>query len=160
MFGDQTSKLLTVTAWCTSCGSTRKWEVSCQLGGGRRNAQEMWQGKSGKQQSDGFQQVAALNGHCSELADRGFVMLEQRLPTCVPRIHDQFPGDKCVHYSSSYFGKGKAVPLQAWTGPGGSRKLMFQYFVTTVHDAGRLSALRTGGLEPQEIPLVLISVTS
>jgi len=31
-------------------------------------------------------QAAALNGHRSELADRGFLMLEQRFPTCIPWI--------------------------------------------------------------------------
>ena len=56
-------------------------------------------------------------------------------------------------------GKGKAVPLQAWTGPEGSRKLRLPDFVTTAQDGGRLSALRTGRLYPQEILLVLISVT-
>jgi len=35
-------------------------------------------------------------------------------------------------------GKGKAVPLQAWTGPEGSRKLRLPDFVTTVQDGGRL----------------------
>ena len=45
-------------------------------------------------------------------------------------------------------GKGKAVPLQAWTGPEGSRKLRFPDFVTTAQDGGRLSALRTGRLYP------------
>jgi len=54
--------------------------------------------------------------------------------------------------------KGKAVPLQAWTGPEGSRKLMFPDFVTTAQDGGRLSALRIGRLYSQEILLVLISV--
>ena len=53
--------------------------------------------------------------------------------------------------------KGKAVPLQAWTGPEGSRKLRFPDFTTTAQD-GRLSVLRTGRLYPQEILLVLISV--
>jgi hypothetical protein len=54
--------------------------------------------------------------------------------------------------------KGKAVPLQAWSGPEGSRKLRFPDFMTTAQDAGNLSALRTGRLYLQEIHLVLISV--
>jgi len=53
---------------------------------------------------------------------------------------------------------GKAVPLQAWTGPEGSRKLRLPDFVTTAQDGGKLSALRTGRLYPQEILLVLICV--
>jgi len=54
--------------------------------------------------------------------------------------------------------KGKAVPLHAWTGPEGSRKLRLPDFVTTAQDGSRFSALRTGRLYPQEILLVLISV--
>ena len=34
--------------------------------------------------------------------------------------------------------KGKAVPLQAWSGPGGSRKLSFPDFVTTALDGGKV----------------------
>jgi len=45
-------------------------------------------------------------------------------------------------------GGSKAVPLQAWTGPEGSRKLRFPDFVTTAQDGGRLSALCTGRLLP------------
>jgi len=38
--------------------------------------------------------------------------------------------------------KGKAVPLQAWTGPEGSRKLRFPGFVTTAQDGGKFVSLK------------------
>jgi hypothetical protein len=34
--------------------------------------------------------------------------------------------------------KGKAVPLQAWGGPEGSRKLRFPDFLTTAQDDGKV----------------------
>ena len=33
-------------------------------------------------------------------------------------------------------GKGKAVPLQTWSGPEGSRKLRFPDYMTTAQDGG------------------------
>jgi hypothetical protein len=38
-------------------------------------------------------------------------------------------------------GKGKAVPLQAWSGPEGSRKLRFSGFKTTAEDGGKVVSL-------------------
>ena len=37
--------------------------------------------------------------------------------------------------------KGKAVPLQAWSGPEGSRKLRFSDFMTTAQDGGKVVSL-------------------
>ena len=37
--------------------------------------------------------------------------------------------------------KGKAVPLQAWSGPEGSRKLRFPDFMTTAEDGGKVVSL-------------------
>jgi len=63
-------------------------------------------------------------------------------------------------YHDSVLGQNqsKAILLQAWRVPEGSRKLRFPDFVTMAQDGGRLSTLHTGRLYPQEILLVLISV--
>ena len=54
--------------------------------------------------------------------------------------------------------KVKRSHYKARRGLKGSRKLRLPDFVTTARDGGRLSALRTGRLYPQEILLVLIYV--
>jgi len=46
-------------------------------------------------------------------------------------------------FSSMYVckGKGKAVSLQAWSGPEGSRKLRFPDFMTTAQDGDKVGSL-------------------
>ena len=66
-------------------------------------------------------------------------------PTAILRI---FPATR-VHYNvnkksfvnKSIYIKGKAVPLQAWSVPEGSRKLTFPDFMTTAQDSGKVVSL-------------------
>ena len=54
--------------------------------------------------------------------------------------------------------KGKAVPLQAWSGPEGSRKLRFPDLMTTAQDGGKVVSLTHRPHLPPGNILVLISV--
>jgi len=55
-------------------------------------------------------------------------------------------------------GKGKTVPLQAGSGPEGTKKLRFPDYMTTAQDGGKVVSLSTDLLYPQEMLLVLIFV--
>jgi len=57
-----------------------------------------------------------------------------------------------------YIGKSKAVPLKAWSGPEGSRKLRFPDFMTMAQDGGKVVRLTHRPPLLQEMLLVLISV--
>jgi len=60
--------------------------------------------------------------------------------------------------SRFYTLKDKAVPLQAWSGPEGSRKLRFPDFMTTAQNSGKAVRLRHLPPLSQEMLLVLFSV--
>jgi len=49
--------------------------------------------------------------------------------------------------------KGKSVPLQAWSGPEGSRKLRFTDFMTTTQDGGKVVSLKHRPPLPPGMPL-------
>jgi hypothetical protein len=50
-------------------------------------------------------------------------------------------------------GKGKAVPLQAWSGPEDSRKLRFPDYTTTAQDDGKVVSLtHRPPLSPENAP--------
>jgi hypothetical protein len=55
-------------------------------------------------------------------------------------------------------GKGKAVPLQAWSSPEDSRKLWFPDFMTTAQNGGKVVSLKHRPPLPSRNNLVLIFV--
>ena len=52
-----------------------------------------------------------------------------------------------------FYGKGDAVPLQAWSGPEGSGKLRFRDFTKTAQDGGKVVSLtHRPPLPPGNVP--------
>jgi hypothetical protein len=49
--------------------------------------------------------------------------------------------DAYCHNNNIIKGKGKTVPLQAWSGPEGSRKLRIPDYMTTAQDGGKVVSL-------------------
>ena len=54
--------------------------------------------------------------------------------------------------------EGKAVPLQAWSGPEGSRKFSFPDFMRMAQDGGKVVSLTHRPPLPQEIHVAPIPV--
>ena len=58
-----------------------------------------------------------------------------------------------IYFKAWFKKQGKTVPLQAWSGPGGSRKLRFPDFMTTAQDGGKIVSLtHRPPLPPGNIP--------
>jgi hypothetical protein len=62
--------------------------------------------------------------------------LYAKYPRNMPSVHTKY-----LTNMLSKKGKGKAVPLQAWSGPEGSRKLRFPDYMTTAQDGGKVVSL-------------------
>ena len=73
--------------------------------------------------------------------------LDGRKISSPPRFDPDRPTRSQALYRLSYPAhnghekKSKAIPLQAWSGPEGSRKLMFPDFMTTAQNIGKVVSL-------------------
>jgi len=60
------------------------------------------------------------------------------------------PMKTSTHYVIQVKVKGKAVPLHAWSGPEGSRKLRFPHFMTTAQDGGGCQPYAPAAFTPRK----------
>ena len=63
--------------------------------------------------------------------------LNQRPPECVGMLRTQSRHSVLFLYTETWQKKGKSVPLEAWSGPEGSRKLRFPDYMTVAQDDGK-----------------------
>ena len=87
-----------------------------------------------------------LERHASVSFNSNIIIIIMTLPIITPITPLWLRKDcgfSCDLHSLGYTSivKGKAVPLQAWTGPEGSRKLRFPDFMTTAQDGGKVVSL-------------------
>jgi len=74
-------------------------------------------------------------------------------PTGIEPATFLFVAQHLNHCATACRGKGKAVPLQARSGPEGSRKLRFPDYVTTAQDGGKVvSLMHLPPLPPRNTP--------
>jgi len=84
-----------------------------------------------------------------------FQKWQTRWDRCIQAQGDYYEGDGGNWDLKEVFmlGKGKAVPLQAWSGPDGSRKLRFPDFMTTAQDSVKVVSLtHRPPLPPGNVP--------
>jgi len=65
------------------------------------------------------------------------------IPVVLPNNKNKLNGTYVYRHKHNYipYSKGKAVPLQALSGPEGSSKLRFPDFMTTAQDGGKVVSL-------------------
>jgi len=102
--------------------------------------------------------AAALLAKIKRESWRGSINLQTFVHNFITCLIDCYSTQSYTTLNSLHVKQGKAVPLQAWSGPEGSRKLSFPITWQRHRIVLRLSALRTGRLYHQEIILVVISV--
>ena len=74
---------------------------------------------------------------CTQVQIRGLTVCVMTSAGLAEITHVSNEHIACVFYIL----KGKAVPLQVWSGPEGSRKLRFPHYMTTAQDGGKVVSL-------------------
>jgi len=95
----------------------------------RKNTPLRWQIKS-------YLYLFVLHWWCT-LIDQIWIVLDRASSDTLKR---KSPYASPLTYTTAT--KGKAVPLQAWSSPEGSRKLRFPDFMTTAQDGGKVVSLK------------------
>ena len=81
------------------------------------------------------------HGMCPARLAISWISLQYRLCPSVAMERECHCGSYFAGIIYMHILKGKAVPLQAWSGPEGSRKLRFLDFMTTAQDGGKVVSL-------------------
>ena len=79
--------------------------------------------------------------HCHEHSLHKILPTQLLSSRFLTKILYGFPAPPTLLYvplNTPYLIKGKSVPLQAWSGPEGSRKLRFPDFMTTAQEGGKV----------------------
>jgi hypothetical protein len=119
------------SVWCVLV-----WNCELRLGTGRSTAAATWGVAVLKLSQD----CAAAWFRPSHSLLKPFYRLPQK-GQAVFHVSCQTFIARCNSIAWSGLGKGKAVPLQARSGPGGSSKLRFPGFMTTAQDGGKVVSL-------------------
>jgi hypothetical protein len=96
--------------------------------------------------------------HVSKYVILKYTLKDSTLLLWLQNTYNYFENLSLEKWICSNKGKGKAVPLQVWSGPQGSRKLRFPHFMTTAQDGGKVISLTHLPPLTQEIHLVFVSV--
>ena len=96
-----------------------------------------------------------MHDDTKNIEPRNFLLCRRNLLICFTSALDKQQEIK-FHLSYEFVilkGKGKSVPLHAWSGPEGSRKLRVPDYMTTVQDGGKVvSSTHRPPLAPGNTP--------
>ena len=97
-----------------------------------------------KSAGESIQSTAGSRGVRISVSNAGYTTFRGRVRVLATHSIRQFPllfPSRASPCATTFRTQYKAVPLQAWSGPEGSRKLRFPDFMTTAQDGGKVVSL-------------------